>query len=155
MSGLHYPKDHPIAQRALAQQARKVAAGIITENGLTQVLIEEAERRESPEDKPHKYHAQKTVVDGITFDSRKEARRYGELKALEKAAEIINLELQPRYELIPKQKGERACVYIGDFRYKTWGDEIVVEDCKGMKTPVYRIKKKLMLHVHGIRIIEI
>lgn len=101
-----------------------------------------------------KYNAKKTVLDGITFASRKESKRYQELRLLERAGEIQDLSLQTPYELIPKQSGERACKYIADFVYMENGKQIV-EDVKGKRTPVYIIKRKLMLHVHGIKIREV
>ena len=119
-----------------------------------------------------KYNAKKVEVDGITFDSKKEYRRYLELKALEKAGIIKNLERQVKYTLIPAQrepdtigsrggvkKGkliERECSYYADFVYtiKETG-ETVVEDVKGMRTPEYKIKRKLMLYIHNIKIKEI
>lgn len=87
------------------------------------------------------------------YASKKEAKRAAELKLLVRDGEITNLATQVRFELIPKQKGERACHYVADFVYKRDG-KLVVEDCKGMRTPIYRIKRKLMLHVHGIEILE-
>ena len=101
-----------------------------------------------------KYHAVKTTVNGITFDSRKEAHRYYELLLLEKAGEISNLKLQVPYELIPKQPGERACIYKADFVYEDQG-ETIVEDVKGVRTDAYKIKRKLMLWRYGIRIREV
>lgn len=94
-----------------------------------------------------------TAPDGQKFDSVKEYHRWGCLRLMERAGVISNLKRQVRYELIPKQVGERACTYIADFTYMEDG-KLVVEDCKGMKTDVYKIKKKLMLWVHGIRIKE-
>lgn len=101
----------------------------------------------------NKYGNKKVTVDGIEFDSKKEARRYSELKLLERAGEIQDLQLQVKFELIPKQKGERACNYIADFVY-TENGQTVVEDTKGFKTPEYIIKRKLMLERYGIRIKE-
>ncbi len=101
-----------------------------------------------------KYNAKKTVLDGITFASKKEGKRYQELRLLERAGEIQGLRLQVPYELIPKQKGERACTYYADFVYMEDGKQ-VVEDTKGVKTPLYVVKRKLMLWVHGIRIREV
>ena len=106
-----------------------------------------------------KYKAKKTEVDGITFASKKEARRYEELKLLERAGEISNLRKQVKYELIPPCRrddglSERACTYIADFVYDD-NDNEIVEDVKGYKTKEYRIKRKLMLWVHGITIKEI
>lgn len=103
----------------------------------------------------NKYKNQKVTVDGVEFDSKKEARRYCELRLLCKAGEISNLCLQVKYELIPKQDGERAVYYLADFVYRDNDGNEVVEDAKGMRTDVYRIKKKLMLWVHGIRIKEV
>ena len=127
-----------------------------------------------------KYKAKKTEVDGITFDSMKEAKRYQELKILEAAGQIKDLRLQVPYELIPairepdtigkrggKIKGkliERAVIYKADFVYlekldipfsdqEKW--EEVVEDVKGMRTKEYILKRKLMLYRYGIRIREV
>ena len=107
----------------------------------------------------NKYGNKKTVLDGITFDSRKEAKRYQELKLLEKAGEIKDLRRQVKYELIPSQKingkvVERKVEYVADFVYLQNGD-IVVEDTKGIRTKDYIIKRKLMLYVWGIKIVEI
>lgn len=102
----------------------------------------------------NKYGAKKVkAFDGQVFDSQRECQRYGVLRLLERAGKISDLQRQVKYELIPKQEGERACYYIADFVYYEDGKK-VVEDCKGMKTDVYKIKKKLMLWVHGIRIRE-
>ena len=106
-----------------------------------------------------KYRAKKEVVDGITFASRKEAKRYRELKLLLAAGEIHNLRMQVPYELIPHQKidgkvVELACKYYADFVYEYKGS-LVVEDVKGVKTPAYTIKRKLMLYKYGIRIQEV
>lgn len=90
---------------------------------------------------------------GGGFDSKREAKRFGELQLLERIGEITELETQPVYELIPKQDGERRCDYRADFRYKENG-KIVVEDCKGFRTEVYRIKRKLLLFRHGIKVRE-
>ena len=102
----------------------------------------------------NKYGARKlTTPDGQVFDSVKEYHRWGCLRLLERAGKITDLKRQVKFELIPKQEGERACYYIADFTYMENG-ELVVEDCKGFKTDVYKIKKKLMLMEHGIRIRE-
>lgn len=106
-----------------------------------------------------KYHAKKTELDGITFDSRKEAQRYAELRLLERSGAIHNLQRQVRYELIPAQKKdgktvERACHYIADFVYEENG-KTVVEDVKGYRTKEYVLKRKLMLQVHGIEVREV
>ena len=102
----------------------------------------------------NKYGARKLKApDGQVFDSVKEFHRWGCLRLLERAGRISDLRRQVSFELIPKQKGERACSYVADFVYYENG-QLVVEDCKGFKTEVYRIKKKLMLWVHGISIKE-
>lgn len=109
-----------------------------------------------------KYRAVPTVVNGVRFASKKEARRYQDLLLLGMAGEIRNLELQPRFPITVN--GERVADYVADFRYQEkrnvmcfegvgpiyykWFD--VVEDVKGMKTPVYRLKKKLVEAQHGI-----
>ena len=103
---------------------------------------------------PSKFGNKKTQVMGILFASKKEAERYLELKALQDAGWIKNLQLQERFLLIAATPGEKACSYVADFSYYCQGEKIV-EDVKGVKTPVYRIKKKLMLEKFGIKIKEI
>ena len=98
-----------------------------------------------------KYHNKKTVADGIKFDSRLEAERYAQLKLMERAGAIRDLELQPEYELIPSFKKDgktwRRTVYKADFRYiLAEGDRIIIEDVKGSTaviTDVFRLKQKL------------
>ncbi len=97
----------------------------------------------------NKYHAKPTGGHA----SKAEHRRACELKLLERAGKISDLKEQVRFELVPKRDGERAVVYVADFTYTEKGT-FVVEDCKGFKTPVYRLKKRLMAHVHGIKIRE-
>lgn len=112
-----------------------------------------------------KYNNKKTIVDGITFDSKKEAARYQELKALEAAEQISDLKRQVKFTLIPSQRidgkvVERECYYIADFEYYENGQR-VVEDVKGYRNPQsagyakFVIKRKLMLYIHGIRVREI
>ncbi|MDR3243256.1 MAG: DUF1064 domain-containing protein [Elusimicrobiota bacterium] len=102
--------------------------------------------------KIHKYHAQKTEIDGITFASKKEARRYAELKLLEQAGKIKDLQLQPRFCLqdgfVYQGKKIRQIEYVADFQYLI-GDVWIVEDCKGMRTEIYKIKKKIFLKKYG------
>lgn len=103
-----------------------------------------------------KYRNQKTIIANQTFDSKKEANRFIELSLLEKQGLIKDLATQVKFELIPKQKGERSCCYIADFVYtdlKT--GQKIVEDVKGIKTDVYKIKRKLMLYFYGLHINEI
>ena len=107
----------------------------------------------------NKFNAKKTVVDGIAFDSRKEAKRYVELRNLERAGDIRDLKRQVRYEIVPSfdcdGKHYRPATYIADFVYtdcKT-GKE-VVEDCKGFRTDVYRLKAKMFAARYGVSILE-
>lgn len=89
------------------------------------------------------------------YASKKEATRAQELKLLQLAGQITGLQEQIKFVLIPKQEGERECSYRCDFQYFEGPKKtLIVEDCKGMRTPSYRIKRKLMLHMHGIRIRE-
>lgn len=101
-----------------------------------------------------KYKNKKTIVDGIKFDSKKEAERYQELKLLEKSGYIENLELQPKFELIDtiKYQGEtlRKLSYIADFKYVDLTGTTIIEDTKGFKTDVYQIKKRLFLQKYVI-----
>ena len=101
-----------------------------------------------------KYNAKRTTVDGITFASQKEARRYKELKLLERAGEIGDLSLQPVFAL--EVNGRKCGKYLADFSYYK-GNEYIVEDCKSgpTKTPVYRLKKKLVKALYGIDITEV
>lgn len=130
-----------------------------------------------------KYKSQKVKVGGDVFDSKKEYNRWCELRLLEKAGKITDLERQVKFELIPAQRRsvftgeyyknnskkaragepimkeitiERACNYFADFVYKENGRK-VVEDTKSKatKTEAYKIKRKLMLHLYGIKIREV
>lgn len=120
----------------------------------------------------NKYKNKKITIDGLTFDSKREAKRYQELRLLEKAGAIRDLRTQVKFVLIPAQrepdiigpKGgkkpgkllERECAYIADFVYRdTATDKTEVEDTKGMRTKDYIIKRKLMLERYKIRIREI
>jgi hypothetical protein len=108
-----------------------------------------------------KYQSKKTIVDGIAFDSKAEARRYCELKMLEKAGEIADLQLQFAFQLQPpfRKNGKtiRAINYIADFVYTdTRKCRIVVEDVKGFKTKEYQLKKKLFEYKYpDLTIVEI
>ena len=104
-----------------------------------------------------KYGNKKTTVGDLKFDSKKEARRYEELKVLESMGKITELRRQVKFELVPKQDGEKPVRYYADFTYQENG-ELVVEDVKSPATrenDTYIIKRKLMLHVHNIRIREV
>lgn len=100
----------------------------------------------------NKYRAVPTIVDGIRFASKKEARRWGELMLLYQAGKIGPVELQPEYQLVVN--GQLVGKYRADFRYPEDG-QLVVEDAKGVRTPVYKLKRKLMLALHGIDIKEV
>tara|TARA_R100000697_G_scaffold42040_1_gene54841 strand:+ start:348 stop:683 length:336 start_codon:yes stop_codon:yes gene_type:complete len=97
-----------------------------------------------------KYRAIRTMVDGIYFDSKREANRYSELKMMEKAGIINSLKLQPEFKCMVN--GKKVCTYKADFEYLIVDDigpqgqigYYIVEDVKGFKTPVYRLKKKLV-----------
>jgi hypothetical protein len=99
-----------------------------------------------------KYNAKRTEVDGIVFHSRAEAARYGELKLAQKAGAISGLALQVRYPLTVN--GVKVADYVADFVYVEPGRGQVVEDRKGVRTPVYNLKKKLMRALYGIEIFE-
>lgn len=122
----------------------------------------------------NKYNAKKVVVNGIVFDSKKEERRYKELVLLERAGKINGLRRQVEFTLIPAyyepdtvgprggiKKGkviERECSYVADFVYVEDG-KVHVEDVKGYRNGgaynIFVIKRKLMLHVHGIVVNEV
>jgi len=116
-----------------------------------------------------KYHAKKCVYDGITFDSKHECERYKTLKAMQERGEISDLQLQVKVELIPAQREpstvgkrggliqgkciERAVEYRADFVYTKDGNT-VYEDAKGMKTKEYILKRKMLLFLKNIRLLE-
>lgn len=114
----------------------------------------------APRRRRNKYGAQATEVCGIRFDSKAEAKRYLQLRAMEQAGEIAGLEVQVPFDLIPALdvggRKERSVRYVADFRYVKDG-ETVVEDTKSAptKTKEYTIKRKLMLWLHGIVIREV
>jgi hypothetical protein len=109
----------------------------------------------------NKYGAKKCQLDNMTFDSIAEARRWQELRYLTRAGIIKDVRRQVPFVLIPAQKDEtgkvieRPLTYVADFVYKDQSGRTIVEDAKGMKTDVYKIKRKLMLSIYGIRIVEV
>lgn len=121
--------------------------------------------------KRNKYGNSKVLSGGKIYDSKAEARRGAELEALASAGEITGLRRQVSFELIPAQREpdtigkrggtirgrllERAVNYVADFVYINRDGDTIVEDVKGMRTPEYILKRKLMLYVHGIRVREI
>jgi len=102
----------------------------------------------------NKYRAKRTEVDGIMFDSKKEAKRY---EVLRDDPAIENLELQPKFDLLVANIETGALTKVGyykaDFRYSVDG-EVVIEDVKGMKTPIYNLKKKMIKGIYDITIKE-
>ena len=112
-----------------------------------------------------KYKNKPVSVDNIRFASLREAQRYKELTLIQKAGKIENLRLQVPYELIPAQyaevDGKKKCIersvkYLADFMYyDKEKNEWIVEDAKGVRTEVYKLKRKLMLSVYGIQIHEV
>ncbi len=104
----------------------------------------------------NKHRSKPCIIDAIRFASQKEGKRYVELSLLLRAKEISNLRLQPKYPISINNK--KICTYIADFEYYRIlnGEvvEIITEDAKGFKTPVYKIKRKLMNAVYGIIITE-
>ena len=127
---------------------------IIVRNG-NPLIFEKSRRNQGI-----KYHNKKTEVDGIVFDSRKEAMRWHELRLMERAGLISDLKRQVVFCLIPNLKDdsgkiiERAVKYVADFCYIQNG-MAVVEDVKGIRTREYVLKRKMMLYFHGIRVKEI
>lgn len=159
MSSLSFetPEDMPRGMKSLyeAQMARNAA--------------KKPHSAPKPKSKGGKYHAEPCVIGGMRFASKKEARRWAELYAMEQRGEISNLRTQVKFVLVPTQrepdvigpKGgimpgkvlEKEAAYIADFVYTENGVEIV-EDSKGFRTDVYRLKRKLMRYFYGISIRE-
>lgn len=103
-----------------------------------------------------KYRNKPVEIDGVKFDSKAEAKRWGELKLLERAGQIAGLELQPSFALVVN--GVKVCTYRGDFAYVAVNGPRVIEDVKSPATranPVYRLKKKLLKACEGIDITEV
>ena len=101
----------------------------------------------------NKCHAQPIVIDGHRFASKREGYRYGELKLLLEANEIEALELQPSFPI--EINGTVICKYVADFRYvdRRTGEHIV-EDVKGVRTPLYKLKRKMMMAFWDIEVLE-
>ena len=98
-----------------------------------------------------KYNSRRVSIDGYAFDSIRESQRYGELKLMEKAGEIVHLEVHPKIELQPafiyREKQIRAIKYEADFRYFSYIDGVVIyEDLKGYETQMFRLKWKMLLY---------
>jgi Protein of unknown function (DUF1064). len=101
---------------------------------------------------PRKYGNQPTEIGAHKFASKREAKRYAVLASMQEQGEITNLRLQKRYPIVVN--GKKVCVYVGDFEYQS-GGMVIVEDAKGVKTSVYKLKRKLMQIVNGIEIREV
>lgn len=141
----------------------------LTEDQLKALLVKNpqmapslVDMRDAPKEraKKQKYNNTKVEVDGEKFDSIAEHKRYVYLTYLQKAGQIKNLKRQVPFELLPKQTlsaggHERAVNYIADFVYTDAQGHQVVEDVKGHATPEYRLKKKLLLWMHGIELREV
>ena len=102
-----------------------------------------------------KYGNRKVTYYGMTFDSKHEGERYLFLRSEQLAGRISDLRCQVPFEVIPKTGKERATKYIADFVYKDADGNTVVEDAKGYRTEVYRLKRKLMLWQYGVEIREV
>lgn len=103
--------------------------------------------------KASKYHSVKTQVDGERFDSRREAARWRELQMMERAGKITGLRRQEAFVLIPRSRHGRAIKYVADFVYEENGRQ-VIEDVKGYRTQVYRLKRRMMAEM-GHEIVEV
>ena len=132
------------------------------------MTVEEYRKLIHKQQKGNKLNAVKTNIDGLEFASKSEAKRYAELKMLQAAGEISDLQMQVKYVLIPSQRGdngkviEKECSYIADFVYHdNRANKTIVEDVKGYTNPAsatyakFVIKRKLMLYIHGIRVVEV
>ena len=100
-----------------------------------------------------KYRNEPTVVDGIRFASKAEARRYSDLVLLQRGREIANLTTQPKYPLVVN--GHKVCTYIADFAYLTKQGMPVTEDVKGVETRDFKIKAKLFRALMGRDVVVI
>ena len=129
-------------------------------NYLSQSQIKRLVQQRLKKPKQQKYGNHKVIVDGEKVaDSKHEYSRLCELKVLQRAGEIKDLQTQVRYNLIPAQKicgkTERGVSYIADFVYWTKDGQFICEDAKGHKTDAYIIKRKLMKLVHNIDVVEV
>lgn len=99
-----------------------------------------------------KYRNKKCTINGITFHSLKEGKRYVALLALEKAGQIFKLQLQVPFKIVVN--GKKVCTYRADFTYYDSAGKYIVEDTKGFQTPAYKLKKRLLFVTHNIEIVE-
>jgi hypothetical protein len=106
-----------------------------------------------PPSKPSKYRNKPVTVDGIRFASKREAKRWGELRLFERNRDLMDLQRQVRFRLVVN--GIHIADYVADFTYRLGlGKDPCVEDCKGFRTREYKIKKRLMKACYGIDILE-
>lgn len=145
--------------RLSPRQLQELQARAVRQPALAAVLAQAEQAAQEPARRP-KFGNAKVEDGGHTFDSRAEHRRWRHLLVLERAGEISELQLQVPYELIPAQRRpgggkERPTVYVADFVYRTKAGTLVVEDVKGVVTPEFRLKRKLMLWRHGIEVQEV
>lgn len=145
-----------LLQTALALLDERIAAAAPArraqlEQARDQLLADQA-RLQSP--RRHKFNAVPTEVDGVRFDSKREARRWAELQLLQRAGQIHHLERQIAY---PLHAGAQQPIgaYVADFSYVRADGHLVVEDAKGVRTPLYRWKKKHLAAEYGIAIVEV
>ena len=108
--------------------------------------------RETAPKRP-KYRNKKTVVDGITFDSKREASRYNELKIAEKSGTITKLRLQVPFAIVVNRI--YCGSYVSDFVYLDRDGEEIIEDAKGVRSDLYKLKKKLVEALYGVAIVEV
>lgn len=102
---------------------------------------------------PAKYRSERAELDGRNFASKAEARRYASLNQLQTIGEITNLRCQVPFALVVN--GVKICDYVADFTYLDKAGAMVVEDVKGVATPAYKLKKKLMAALYGVDIKEV
>ena len=170
---MHYGKVTDLPPSYQKQAEAKIAALSVRKDAARKSIQERKKNRSDKASGAHrgiskenKYHAKKVELDGMEFDSQKEACRYAELKILQDSGIISGLKTQAVYELLPVQKDENgkviehAAKYVADFEYTDeLTGEVVVEDVKGYKKGaaynIFVLKRKLMLHKYGIRVREI
>ncbi|WP_372397076.1 DUF1064 domain-containing protein [Azospirillum sp. HJ39] len=144
--GVHVPSLGPWAQRQieaflLAQHEQRRLRAAFT-------------GQQQPEKKANKFGARRTVVDGISFASALEAKRWVVLRQRERLGLIRDLKRQPRFVL--RVNGVKVCTYVGDFSYFDKANTFVLEDAKGFKTDVYKLKKRLLEALHpNLKITEV
>lgn len=147
--------EYRAIQRKLNDRSRKIMDSVV---GVRMAIPQASQPKALA---PSKYRALPTVVDNIRFDSKAEAKRYQQLRLMERAGEIVDLRIQVEYELIPPQKvgsvKERPVKYVADFVYRDRNGGCVVEDVKSgpTKTREFVIKRKLLLQRYRLAIREV